>query len=179
MKSSVKTDFVLPIAVLVVICLVVSALLAVTNFVTDPIITQGDALRAEEARREALPQADSFTLLDSALIPADSMVTEIYRADNGAGYVFMITSTGYGGKDTLNLICAVDNAGTIVSTKVLSHAETAGLGSKITEDDFAGQFPGKDAALEGVDTISGATKSSNYYINAIRSAMEAYGALAG
>ena len=56
----------------------------------------------------------------------------------------------------------------------LSHNETPGLGSKTTEDDFRNQFTGKDETLEGVSAISGATVSSNYYINAVKDAFTAF-----
>jgi electron transport complex protein RnfG len=48
------------------------------------------------------------------------------------------------------------------------------MGSKITEEPFAGQFPGKDAALDGVDVISGATISSKAFISAVKDAFTAY-----
>lgn len=171
--SNVKTDFVAPILTLTLICLIVSALLAFTNNVTKPIIDETEAAIAEAARSEVLPEADSFTQVNVEL-PEDSFVTAVYKADNGAGYVFMITCNGYGGKNTMNLICGIDSNGQIVYTKTLSHAETAGLGSKTADDDFRLQFSGQDSSLSGVDTISGATFSSNYYIEGIRSAFEAY-----
>lgn len=167
MKSSVKADFVMPIAVLMLICLVMSALLAGTNFITKDIIAEGDSQRTEEARVAALPDADGFRLMDVQL-PEGSTVTEIYEATNGAGYVFMIETTGYGAKGSLQLICALDANGCIVSTDTLAHDETAGLGTKVTEDAFRSQFIGKDASLEGVDTISGATITSSAYIRAIQ-----------
>ena len=176
-KSNVKADFVQPIVVLTAICLVMSLLLALINNVTKPIIEETEAAIAEAARAEVLPEADGFTLMDVDL-PEDSFVTEVYEANNGAGYVFMITCNGYGGKNTMNLICGMDADGVIVATKTLSHAETAGLGSKTADEGFRSQFTGKDASLEGVDTISGATFSSNYYIQGIRSAFEAYEAVA-
>ena len=86
----------------------------------------------------------------------------------------MITCNGYGGKNTMNLICGIDSDGKIVATQTLSHAETAGLGSKTTEPDVRDQFVGVDSSLSGVDTISGATFSSNYYIEGINSAFEAF-----
>ena len=172
-KSTVKADFVQPIVVLTVICLVMSLLLAVINGITKPIIDETEAAIAEAARSEVLPGADGFTKMDVDL-PEGSFVTEVYEATNGAGYVFMITCNGYGGKNTMNLICGIDSEGKIVDTKTLSHAETAGLGSKVTEDGFKSQFIGKDAALEGIDLISGATFSSNYYLGGIASAFEAY-----
>ena len=177
MKSTVKADFVQPIAVLTAICLITSLLLAAVNFVTKPVIDRTELAIAEAARSEVLPQADGFTKLDADL-PADSFVTEVYKANNGAGYVFMVTCNGYGGKNTMNLICGIDAEGRIVETKTLSHKETAGLGSKVTEVDFKSQFVGQ-SSTDGVDTISGATFSSNYYIQGIESALAAFNAIAG
>ena len=173
MKSSVKADFVMPIVVLMLICLVMSGLLAGTNFITADIIAEGDALRAEQARIEALPAADGFEKLDYT--PTEgSTVTEIYKATNGAGYVFMSATTGYGAKGSLQIICSIDADGKIVNTATLAHDETPGLGTKVTEDAFRSQFPGKDASLEGVDTISGATISSSAYVNAIADVFAVY-----
>ena len=59
-KSGVTTDFVLPIVVLVLICAVMSGLLAVTNNITAPIIEESERRAAEEARKEVLSAADSF-----------------------------------------------------------------------------------------------------------------------
>ncbi len=171
-KSSVFTDFIAPIGVLLLICIIASALLAYTNSITAPIIEAAEEEAAEQARIEVLLEADGFELVEVDGLP--ETITEVYRATNGVGYVFMITSDGYGGKDTLSMICGIDADGNITDTQVLSHSETVGLGSKITGDDFRSQFVGKDANLDGVDTISGATFSSNYYINAIKDAFTAY-----
>ena len=173
MKSSVKADFVMPIVVLMLICLVMSALLAGTNFITEPIITAGDAQRAEQARIDALPAADGFEKL-SFTAPEGSTVTEVYEATNGAGYVFMVSTTGYGAKGSLQIICSIDADGKIVNTATLAHDETPGLGTKVTEDAFTGQFPGVDSSMSGVDTISGATISSSAYVNAIADVFAVY-----
>ena len=101
-SSNVKTDFVQPILILTVICIVASALLAWINGITKPIIDETEAKIAAEARLEVLPEADDFTQVEVAL-PDGSFVTEVYKANNGAGYVFMITCNGYGGKNTMNL----------------------------------------------------------------------------
>lgn len=171
-KSSVVSDFVLPIGVLLIICIVASALLAYTNSVTAPIIEAAAEEAAEQARIAVMPEADGFEELQVDGLP--ETVTGVYEATNGVGYVFMLTADGYGGRDTLSITCGIDSEGKITDTQVLSHEETVGLGSKITGDDFRSQFVGKDASLEGVDIISGATFSSNYYINAIRDAFTAY-----
>ncbi len=171
-KSSAVSDFVLPIGVLLIICIVASALLAYTNSITAPIIEAAAEEAAEQARIAVMPEADGFEELQVDGLP--ETVTGVYEATNGVGYVFMLTADGYGGRDTLSITCGIDSEGKITDTQVLSHSETVGLGSKITGDDFRSQFVGKDASLEGVDIISGATFSSNYYINAIRDAFTAY-----
>ena len=94
--SSVKTDFVLPIAVLTLICLVCAALLGYFNSLTGPIIAETVAAEEARARQEVLPEADSFTELDLDLPDTfedgtKNYVTRVYAADNGAGYVFMVT----------------------------------------------------------------------------------------
>ncbi len=176
-KSNVMTDFGAPIIVLVLICAVMSGLLALTNGITAPIIEEAERKAAEEARLEVLPAADGFEKVEAEGLPA--AVTEVYKATNGAGYTFSITTQGYGGKNTLKMTVGIDMDGKITDTKVLSHSETAGLGSKITTDAFRSQFVGKDASLEGVDNISGATFSSNYYRAAIADAYAAFDLVTG
>ena len=171
-KSNVMTDFGAPIIVLVLICVVMSGLLAFTNSATAPIIAEAERKANEEARLEVLPQADSFLQVEQAGLP--EAVREVYQAQNGAGYTFSITTQGYGGKNTLKMAVGIDMDGKITGTKVLAHKETAGLGSKITSDAFQGQFSGKDRGLDGVDNITGATFSSNYFRAAIADAYTAF-----
>ena len=175
--SNVKADFVQPIFILTVICLICALLLASINSVTRPIIDATEARIAEEARSEVLPDSGGFDLLDVTL-PDDSFVTEVYKAANGSGYVFMITGNGYGGKGTMKLITSVDPDGNIIATKTLSHSETAGMGSKTADEPWRAQFVGVNAdSLDSVDTISGATISSTHYLNSMRSVFEAYDAV--
>ena len=173
-KSNVMADFGAPILVLVLICAVMSGLLALTNSATAPIIEEAERKANEAARLEVLPAADSFEQVEIAGVP-DS-ITGVFQAGNGAGFTFSITTQGYGGKNTLKMAVGIDTDGKITGVKVLSHKETAGLGSKITADEgFYGQFPGLDAAgAAAADTISGATFSSNYYKAALADAFTAF-----
>ena len=178
-KSNVMTDFGAPIIVLVLICVIMSGLLALTNSATAPIIAEAERRANEEARLEVLPDADSFLQVEQAGLP--DAVKEVYQAENGVGYTFSLTTQGYGGKNTLKMAVGIDMDGKITGVKVLSHKETAGLGSKITADEnFYGQFPGLDAAgAAAADTISGATFSSNYYKAAIADAFAAFDLVKG
>ena len=179
-SSNVRADFVQPIAVLTLICLICAALLAYLNFVTKPVIDETDARVAEESRIEVLPEADGFALVDSALPDAYddgtvNFVTEVYEATNGVGYVFMVTGDGYGGKGTMSLAVSLDGNGAILQTMTISHEETPGMGSNTTLPDFTEQFTGKTAdTLDGVDAVTGATISSGHYFNSRRSVFAAY-----
>lgn len=170
MKKSFN-EIIKPVLVLVCICLVVTALLAYINSVTSPIIAKAEQEKTEQAMSEVLAEADGFEKLEIENLP--DRVTEVYTANNGSGYVFMLTTKGYGGD--MKLICGMKSDGTIEQCKTLSHAETSGLGSKTAEDPYRNQYCGKNSdTLSEVDAITGATISSNAYKNAIEDAFKAY-----
>lgn len=170
MKDTFK-NMIKPVLVLTCICLVVTALLAYINTVTSPIIAEAEQKAAQEAMAEVLSEADSFEQVTIDTLP--ERVTEIYRAENGTGYVFMLTTKGYGGD--MKLICGIKADGTIEACKTLSHSETSGLGSKTAEDPYRNQYIGKTSdTLNEVDAISGATISSVAYKSAIEEAFEAF-----
>lgn len=169
-KKDTINEIIKPIAVLTCICLVVTALLAYVNLVTAPIISESEKEAASQARQEVLAEADDFEQLSVELPDG---VTEAYKATNGSGYVFMLTTKGYGGD--MKLICGIKSDGSIEQCKTLSHSETSGLGSKTAEDPYRTQYNGKTAdTYTEVDAITGATISSNAYQSAIKSAFEAY-----
>ena len=177
--SNVKADFVQPIVVLTLICLVMSLALAYLNSVTKPIIEETEAQIAEAARSEVLPDAGGFTKIEVEL-PAtyedghETFVTEVYEANNGSGYVFMGTGNGYGGKGTMRLAVSLDSEGNIINTMTLAHSETPGMGSRTADEPWRSQFTGVNGStLSGVDTITGATISSNHYLNSIESVFDA------
>lgn len=170
MKNSFK-EIIKPVLVLTCICLVVSALLAYVNTITAPIIADAEQKAAQQAMTEVLKEADSFEEVKAENLP--ERVTQVFSANNGMGYVFMLVTKGYGGD--MNLICGIKSDGTIEACKTLSHSETSGLGSKTAEDPYRNQYSGKTAdTLSEVDSISGATISSTAYMNAIKDAYTAF-----
>ena len=171
-----RKDFVMPILVLSVFCLVISGALAFTNSFTAPIVADAARLRAEVVRGEIIPDAADFELVEIEGLPES--VREVYRSSNDVGYIFVVVASGYGGDMKIILGLAPD--GSVIQSKVLEHSETKGLGSKIEDDSFAGQFDGLDIGRFGaVDAISGATISSNAYAKAVCDALEAFGVLFG
>ena len=169
-----KNDYLMPILVLALICLFVSGALALCNSFTEPVIAAAGAQRAQTARDDIIPGAGGFISLAIDGLPGT--ITEVYEAANGSGYIFMITTTGYGGE--IRLICGIDTDGKLIKCTMLTNAETKGLGTKVFEDAHTSQYLGKDSRLEGVSAITGATISSNAYRNAVLDAFAAYEALA-
>jgi electron transport complex protein RnfG len=163
-------EYVMCVVVLGAICLVIALALALVNNVTLPVITAAAAERAEQARIEVMPEADGFEELQLEGLPES--VTQVYRATNGTGYVFMLKTKGYGGD--MELICGINSSGIITQTKTLEHSETAGLGAKTAENNYRFQYKGKDSTLSGVDSITGATVSSKAYKGAIQDAFKAF-----
>ena len=161
---SMFKDFVLPPLVLTVIA-----------GVTTPIIEEQQAAAADAARVAVLPEADSFTQCTVEEMPEGGI--DAYQADNGAGYVITAEARGYGGQ--LRVMVGIGADGLITGTEVLVNNETQGLGSRVSEHDFMDQYLGKDSTLEGVQAISGTTISSNAFSNAVKTAYQIYGELAG
>ena len=166
-----KNDFVMPILVLSLICLVISGALAFTNSVTEPVIAKAAIEREETARYEIIPEADGFELIVAEGLP--DTIREVYKSTNNVGYIFMLLTSGYGGD--MKIICGIDSDGMLVGSKVIEYAETKGLGSKITESPFIDQFDEMyGSGIHEVDAITGATISSSAYIGAIQDAFDAF-----
>ena len=161
MKKSVKSTL-----VLVVICAVTAILLALTNAFTAPIIKANQDKAANEALLQVMPNGQGFEKLDLTSYTLPATVTDAYK-EQGGGYVFQLKTTGYG--SDFIIMCGVNPDGTISGTVCLSSTETLGH-----EKTFGANFTGKDAAgVEAVDTISGATKTTQAYKNAMKDALNA------
>ena len=66
----------------------------------------------------------------------------------------------------------------IINTLTVSQAETGGIGSECANEKFYSQFNGRDESnFRDIDTLAGATLTTNGYKNAIRDAFLAYGIL--
>ena len=169
-------DLLKPILVLAAICLVVTGILAYVNTVTAPIIKDAEEKAAAQARAEVLSEAKSFEKIDVKGLPEG--VTEVYKGNDGTGYVFMLTQKGYGGD--ISLICGMKPDGSIEAIKTLKHSETSGIGSKVVDNGsgYREKFQGKTAEnYTDVDFVTGATISSKAYRKAVESAFAAFKAV--
>lgn len=176
-KQSSFEIFIKPVLVLFVIAVVISGALAYVNDLTAPIIAENDRKVADAARAEVLPDADAFTQVElTEDMKKSTGATEMYKADNDAGYVITASTSGYGG--ALPVMVGLDKDGKIVRIKVMQNEETPGLGKKVEDTSYTDQFKNLAGGETGsVTTIAGATISSKAVIVAVDGAFEAYNAV--
>ena len=162
------------IVVLVVICLLTSAALAVVNHFTAPVSKANAEARAEQARRDAVRDAASFQLVETTL-PEE--VVSAYLALDEAGSpmssLFTVEGKGFGG--TIQVLCVIGMDGRIRTCRTLDvSSETTTLGGQTANESYTGQYAGQDASLSGVSAISGATITSTAYRGCVETAFEAF-----
>lgn len=180
-NNNMWENFLKPVVVLVVICIVASAALAGTNQLTAPIIKAQEEAAANAAYLEVLPEADGFEEITDF---QSSNVTKALKATNGAGWVIQAYGKGFGGD--VPVVVAFDSEGTILKVKFMENSETAGFGQKLADPaDADGQklaesFVGKSGTLEAgdVDMISGVTVSSKAALSAVNSAVNCFNEVA-
>ena len=176
-KESAFSTLVYPVIILVVICVVCSALLALLNDVTAPIIAANKAAKTQEAYLGVLPQGtDAASLTTVEGLATEGIVGAVTTPDGGVAV--QAQAAGYGG-NMVTVFVSFDAAGAVSRLSVDASTQTTGIGSKTGEESFYGGFVGWDAAGhvsagDPVDTIAGATVSSNAVITALNSAIDCY-----
>ncbi|MBE6955586.1 MAG: FMN-binding protein [Ruminococcaceae bacterium] len=156
---------ILNLSVFVSICVVITLLLALTNSFTAPIIEKNAAAAANKALLEVMPNGAGFDAMDLSAYTLPATVTEVHKETSGQGYVVQLVTSGYG--TGMTIMCGVDASGVVTGAVCLSSNETLG-----EEKTYGANFAGKDAAaVEAVDTVGGATKTTAAYKAAIQDAL--------
>lgn len=168
MKTNIKN-----LVIFVCICSAITLLLAGTNAITGPIIEKNQAAAANKALLEVFPDGKGFESVDLSAIELPIAVTEAFKETEGKGYVIKIVTAGYG--SDMVIMCGVDTAGVVTGAVCLSSNETLGK-----EKTYGENFTDKDAAgVDAVEIISGATKTTEAYKNAVKYALDAATILGG
>jgi electron transport complex protein RnfG len=167
-----KKENIMPTVILSVICVTVSLLLAVVNMVTKPIIEKAANDKANATLTVVLPEGESFEEIDISTVELPASVTKAYKETNGKGYVFEMTVSGY--KSGLVIMCGVDAEGKITGSKYTASSETFGK-----EGDLDNAYNGQALDSFTANIISGATKTSNGYADAVKAALQAHVIMGG
>jgi len=152
------------ILALTIICSAVAVLLAVTNAITAPIIEKNAAAAADEALLVVLPEGEGFTPADLSAYELPATVTEAFTENNG-GIVVKLTTSGYG--SDMVVMVGITADGSVSGAVCLSSNETLGY-----EKTYGEGAVGLTAdTIDSLDTVSGATKTTEAYKNAVKDAL--------
>ena len=188
MKNSKAKEIIVPAVSLFLICVVVTALLALTNAVTAPKI---DALAVETqdaSKKQVLSSAASFS--EEKQVEKDGVSYTYYdglTSDGSVvGYVFVTSAKGYGGD--ISVMVGVLGDGTVAGVNTLSINETAGLGMNAKNQSFLDQFLGKSGEIgvaknnpsdTEIQALTGATITSSAMATAVNTALSLYAEIGG
>lgn len=151
---------------LTLICAVTAVLLAVTNYITKPVIDKNSAAAANEALKIVMPNGEGFEKADISQMELPSAVLEAYSEKSG-GYVIKLETAGYA--SGMVIMCGIDKDGKVTGATCLSSGETLGY-----EKNYGEKVVGADAeTIDSVDTVATATKTTLAYRNAVRDALSA------
>ena len=178
------------IRVLTVICVVASGALAFVHTMTKERIAEEIRKETLDAVKLVLPPINNDPDKNKKVVSLGKdkrgreQVMTFYKGEdkdsNLVGYAFDVAGKGFGG--TMRIMVGVNNKGVINGVKVLSHLETPGLGSKMEEEWFTGQFKGfsdpkklkikKDGGT--LDQITGASISTRAAAKAIADGLKKF-----
>ena len=173
---------------LLVICLVCSGLLAGVYALTKEPIDSAARAKNEAAIKEVLPESAVAIEEERTVDFEGASYTYNLAYDeqgNTVGCALNVAPVGFGGPISIKV--GFDANGVICNTKVLSQAETPGLGAKCVEPAFSEQFKGFDPAQKklavkkdggDVDAITASTITSRAYADGLALAVKVYQAIA-
>ena len=170
-------------AVLFGIPVVTGLILGGVHKVTEEPIRITNENKRLEALTETLPGAKDFKMPRIAFDPK-GIITEVNigtDGDNLIGHNVTVTPKGYAG--LIKIVVGISCDGEVKGIKILSHAETPGLGAKAPEEPFSGQFRNKKAddfkvvkvepsADDQIQAISGATITSKAVTTGVNEALK-------
>ena len=169
------------------ICIVCSSLLAGVYALTKEPIDAAAKAKNEAAIKEVLPPA-AVTIEEERTVDFEGASYSYNLAydeqGNTVGCAINVSPVGFGGPIAIKV--GFDAAGVIWNTKVLSQAETPGLGAKCTEPAFADQFKGFDPSAKklavkkdggDVDAITASTITSRAYADGLALAVKVFNAI--
>ena len=173
---------------LLVICLVCSALLAGVYALTKEPIDAAAKAKNEAAIKEVLPEA-AVAIEEARTVEfegASYVYNLAYDAQgNTVGCAIDVAPVGFGGPIVIKVGFNAD--GVIWNTKVLSQAETPGLGAKCVEPAFSSQFKGFDPSQKklavkkdggDVDAITASTITSRAYADGLALSVKVFNTIA-
>ena len=181
---AVKSSFKNMTVCLFAICIVCSSLLAGVYALTKEPIDAAAKAKNEAAIMEVLPEG-AVTIEEERTVDFEGASYTYNLAydqqGNTVGCAVNVAPVGFGGPVVIKV--GFDAKGVICNTKVLSQAETPGLGAKCVEPAFSNQFKGWDPSARklavrkdggDVDAITASTITSRAYADGLALAVKVF-----
>ena len=191
---AVKSSFINMTLCLLAICLVCSGLLAGVYALTKEPIDAAAKAKNEAAILEVLPET-AATIEEERTVDYEGATYTYNLAYDEKGEVvgcaINVAPVGFGGPILIKVGFQVNpqtGQHVIWNTKVLSQAETPGLGAKCVEPAFAGQFKELDPVVNklsvkkdggDIDAITASTITSRAYVSGVATAVNVLAATQG
>lgn len=172
---------------LAITCVIVAGLLGYVNSITKDTIEEHKAEATATAMSAVMEDPSSeFTQLEVSEDMTASgteyatAVKAVYEVAGG-GYVVEVVPTGFGGD--IDMVVGLNADATITGVSIISNAETAGVGTKVMEnqpnadgvnvlEQFVGQA-GPFVVKDNMTPITGATVSSKAVTRGVNAALSA------
>jgi Na+-translocating ferredoxin:NAD+ oxidoreductase subunit G len=177
MAKKLESTLINMILSLVLISMTMSAALGFVYLKTKNPIEMASKQKETEAINQVFPDFDSDPMAN-ATEKNGVTIYQLMLQNKLSGFAIKtFTDKGFGGH--IEMMAGFKPDGTITKVVVLSHKETPGLGTKMTDAKFSSQFPGKNPSQyqlkvkkDGgqVDAITAATVSSRAYCDALQRA---------
>lgn len=174
-------EILLPTIVLLIICVVASALLGGTNMLTKDKIAQINSETKSTAMKTVMPDAISFG--DTVQTEDDGVEYSLALDSDGTviGYAFTVSESGYGGE--ISVMVGINTQGVVKKVTIVSaDDETPGLGQNVKKDSFINQFSEKIGQFvvtksspkndSEIQAVTSATITSSAVVRAVNSAVE-------
>ena len=178
MKQNNLAAYVLRLSLtLLAITAAVALVLAGINSITAPWIQRNKEEKMRLAMEEVLPGAENLESV--AFTDETGLVKTVYASDDG--FVVEVEPSGFGG--TITMMVGILPDGSVSGISIVSHTETAGLGSVAAAKTAAGEaFRSQFVGLTGnvavdkdggtIDSITSATITSRAVANGVNAALE-------
>lgn len=195
-KVNMDPKYIIKLTVtLFVTCVVVAGALGLVNSVTEGPIADINKANTEAAMKQVVADPDNSEFsealelteeMTAAATAGGGTLTEAYAVTvNGEsdGYALKIVASGSQGN--IEMMVGVDGEGTVTGVSIVDNSETAGIGSKVIDNEATSagtgaldQFVGKSGAgtlvvKQNIDAVTGATVSTKGVTKGVNAALAA------
>lgn len=194
MKPEFRRTFSYPMALLGGVALMASAAISVADWLTRADIAQRQLEDLQATLQQVVPAAyyDNDLVRDVVTVNEGGKPVTVYRVRrNGQvqAVCYQVSAPGYG-SSAMVMVIGVDRNGALLGVRVISHAETPGLGDKIelSRSDWILRFNGRslnDPPPSGwavkkdggvFDQFTGATITPRALVKAVKGGLEFFAA---